>query len=600
MPRTVSVIFMKRLLVLFSAVVLLSVSGLISCTENPSDPDIEQNGGNNDGDNSGNQDGDDNQSGNPDDEDGKGSEGDKTDPEPDPEPEPAPEDIPLTGLKLSVSSLMFGVGDRHTVDVTTIPADASFDIEEFVLVNDREEASQFVSIAERNVTDKNVLELTLRDRRTTEAEYNETLYIVHEPTGVASEPLSVCSVPVAPPEPPAPETYVMPVVRITTSTLRGSITKDIWVDGEIEIEGGAFGDLARMKTQVKGRGNSTWEYPKKPYALKLDKKQEVLGMPKHKRWCLIANWIDLTHMRNRLAYHIGQNTRLAWTPRNEYAEVYFNGEYLGIYLVTEQIKVDENRVDVPELASSDISGDAVTGGYLLELDTYYDEAYKFRTSSTNIPVNLKSPDENVPAAQMNYIRDYMNAADAAMLALWNGTGSAETVYKYIDAESMADYWIVCEVMTNYEILHPKSLYLHKDRNGKLVAGPLWDFDYATMVPSRAQRWGCYGLSAVSGYVEWSWYERCWWNILLMRDPSFRSLVKQRWQELYPFLQSLPAFIESEREKIAEAVARNNSGGWTGWGGVNEESGLSFDAAVTRLKTTCQTRISWLNTEINKW
>ena len=576
-----SVTVMKKIFILLAAVAALSMVALTACTESPADPDIEQ--------------GDDNN--NPGDDEGDDPTDDpKDDPADDPTDEP--ERPQLTGLSVSVSKFVLGVGDRVNLWVSVKPANAAFGVEDFALLDGEGAASQFVSVVERQVTEDNIAVLTIRDRRTTEAEYDETLYVVHLPTGIASEPLSVRSVPVAP---PAPEAYDMPVVRITTQTPRGSITKDIWVDGEIEIEGGsAFGDLARMKTQIKGRGNSTWGYNKKPYALKLDKKQEVLGMPKHKRWCLIANYLDLTHMRNRLAYYIGQNTSLAWTPRNEYAEVYFNGEYLGFYLVTEQIKVDENRVDVPELDPSDVAGDAVTGGYLLELDTYYDEAYKFHTSSTYIPVNLKSPDENVPAAQMNYIRDYMDAADAAFLALWEGRGTADKVYEYVDRQSMIDFWIVNEIMTNYETLHPKSLYLHKDRNGKLAAGPLWDFDYATMVPSRAQRWCCYGLTRPTGYVEWSWYEHSWWNILLTKDVSFRREVKARWQALYPFLQTLPSFIEAERAKIAEAVARNNDRGWRGSGGVNEESGMSFDDAVTRLKNTCQTRISWLNTEINKW
>ena len=416
--------------------------------------------------------------------------------------------------------------------------------------------------------------------------------MVHTPTGLRSEALRVSSAEVE---------YTMPVVRIRTSDSRGSITKETWIDGEIEISGGdAFADLPLMKTQVKGRGNSTWGYPKKPYALKLDKKQEVLGMPKHKRWCLIANWLDVTHMRNRIAYYIGQNTSLSWTPRNEFAEVYFNDEYLGLYQVTEQIKVDENRVDVPELGPSDVADDVVSGGYLLELDTYFDEAYRFRTKSTNIPVNLKSPDEDVPAEQMRYIEEYMNAADAAMLALWEGRGTAESVYEYIDRASVIDYWIVNEVMANFEILHPKSVYLHKDRNGKLEAGPLWDFDYATLTASRAQGWCGYGLTRPTGYVEWSWYERSWWNILLTKDESLRRDAKARWQELYPFLQSVTSFIDAEKKKITQAVKRNNDAGWKGSWTPNEDDSLSFDSAVTRLKTNYQARIEWLNSQIAAW
>ena len=414
--------------------------------------------------------------------------------------------------------------------------------------------------------------------------------------------------PEEPEEPEEPETpeepheYRIPVVRIHTSVYRGSITKDDWVDGEIEIDGGSeFAGLALMKTQVKGRGNSTWGQKKKPYALKLDKKQEVLGMPKHKRWCLLANYMDNTHMRNRLAYHIGQNTGLAWTPRNEFAEVWFNDEYLGLYLVVEQIKVDENRVDIPELSASDISGEAVTGGYLLELDTYFDEAYKFKTTSTKMPVNLKSPDENVPAEQMKYIEDYMNSADNAFLALWLGYGTAEQVYNLVDRGSMADFWIVNEVMGNYEILHPKSTYLYKQRGGKLYAGPLWDFDYGTMRQSKTSAWMCYGLTAPTGYVEWSWYERSWWNILITKDPSFRAEIKQRWQNLYPFLQSVPAFIELDRQRLAEAVKNNDKSGWKSPGGApNEDTGLSFDAAINQLKNTYNSRIAWLNTQISRW
>ena len=562
---------MKRFVVLLAAVAVLGMVALTACTGGPADPDIEQGGSG------------------PADEPGSDPDGDEGE---EPADEPGAERPQPTGLSLSVYELVFGVGDRVALTVSVAPAGAAFDAEDFALQDADGAASQNVSVAESEVTDDNKLILTLRDRRTTQAEYDQTLYVVHLPTGIRSDALRVCSAEVE---------YTMPVVRIYTDASRGSITKDTWIDGEIEISGGeAFAGLSQMKTQIKGRGNSTWSYPKKPYALKLDKKQEVLGMPKHKRWCLIANWLDVTHMRNRIAYYMGQNTSLAWTPRNEYAEVYFNDEYLGLYQVTEQIKVDENRVDVTELDPSDVADDVVTGGYLLEMDTYFDEAYKFRTRSTSIPVNLKSPDEDIPAEQMRYIENYVNEADAAMLALWEGRGTADKVWEYVDRQSMADFWIVNEVMTNYETLHPKSLYFHKERGGRLTAGPLWDFDYATLTGSRARGWCCYGLTRPSGYVEWSWYEHNWWNILLTKDESFRRDVKARWQELYPFLQSVPAFIDAEKRKIATAVKRNDDAGWRGYWTPNEDESLSFEAAVNRLKTNFQSRIEWLNAQISTW
>ena len=558
---------MKRFFILLAAVAALGLITLTACTEGPADPDIEQ-GGDNPGDEPSNN------------------------PSEDPSDDPDAERPQPTGLSLSVHELVLGVGDRATLTVSVAPSDAAFGADDFSLLDAEGAPSQSVSVAESEVTDDNKLILTLRDRRTTQVEYDLTLYVVYTPTGLRSEALRVSSAEVE---------YTMPVVRIYTAARRDTITKDTWIDGEIEISGGdAFDGLSQMKTQIKGRGNSTWSYPKKPYALKLDKKQEVLGMPKHKRWCLIANWLDVTHMRNRIACYLGQNTSLAWTPRNEFAEVYFNDEYLGLYQVTEQIKVDENRVDVTELDPSDVADDVVTGGYLLEMDTYFDEAYRFRTKSTNIPVNLKSPDENVPAEQMNYIENYVNEADAAMLALWEGSGTTDKVYEYVDRKSMIDFWIVNEVMTNYETLHPKSLYFHKERGGKLTAGPLWDFDYATLVSSRVKGWCCYGLTRPAGYVEWSWYEHSWWNILLTKDESFRRDVKTRWQELYPFLQSVPSFIDAEKKKIAPAVKRNDDAAWRGYWTPNEDDTLSFDAAVSRLKTNYQSRIEWLNTQISTW
>ena len=129
-------------------------------------------------------------------------------------------------------------------------------------------------------------------------------------------------------------------------------------------------------------------------------------MPKHKRWCLIANYMDRTLMRNRVAHYVASHTSLQWTPRTRFAEVWFNGEYLGNYLVVEQIKIDENRLNIDELTTDDNEGDALTGGYLLEMDSYFDEMNKFRSSYSDMPVNIKSPDESITAAQFRYIRTY--------------------------------------------------------------------------------------------------------------------------------------------------------------------------------------------------
>jgi len=494
----------------------------------------------------------------------------------------------LSGISLSAQEIVLESGYVARLEIAVTPADAAVEPADLALLNpETGQPSDYLTTACTAKSEAGVFEMVIRDNRSG-SKYKETLEVRCADTDIASGPIVVMSKPYT------------PVVRVKTPTPQEMITKETWVPGSISIDGGnAFDDLPETATQVKGRGNSTWGWNKKPYALKLEKKHEVLGMPKHKRWCLIANYMDRTHLRNRVAYYIGQHSNLAYTVRNQYAELYYNDQYYGLFLLTEQIKVDENRVDIPEMGASDNAGDALTGGYLLEFDTNYDEERKFRTTSTSIPVNIKSPDaEEMTNEQFAYIQQYVNSADAAVAALRKG-GSTDEPFKYLDRESMIDFWICFEVMANHEILHPKSIYFHKDRGGKLVAGPIWDFDYQTLIEETKTQWIDYNL--FHQYNEYPWYENNWWNILLMYDPSFRADVKKRWQEWYPFLKTVPDFMEQERKAIARAVAHDNQR-WTisGTGNPNGDELLSFEAAVARLKSVYRTRLEWMNGEIAKW
>lgn len=484
-------------------------------------------------------------------------------------------------------------GESATVEITADMQGLEVTGADFSLLSASGSEPEFVSISSyQNISDK-VFRLSLRDKRDAASamKYSEEVFVVHTPTGVKdSRPLLLHSA-----------AYI-PVVRLTTEVSQSSINKNTWVKGSIEIDGGGeFPDLEKTVTEVKGRGNSTWGWEKKPYALKLDSKQEVLGMPSHKRWCLIANYMDRTQLRNRVAYHIGDNTNLAYTPRNKYVELYFNGTYQGLYLLTEQIKENKNRVNITEMGANDNSGDAVTGGYLLEYDTNYDEDKRFYSSYTRIPVNLKYPDAaDITSQQWTYIQSYINDVDKAVYNLNYGTGTSTAIFNLLDRQSMIDFWIVFEVMANHEVLHPKSIYFHKDRGGKLIAGPVWDFDYETLVQHTATQWINYNLSWA--YNEFPWYDMNWWNILLKKDSSFRADVKKRWNELYPFLSTIPDYMDKERDYIAKAVVRNNQR-WpsiNGTGNPNRDETLSFDAAVERLKSIYTQRIQWMNTQISMW
>ena len=372
----------------------------------------------------------------------------------------------------------------------------------------------------------------------------------------------------------------LPVVYMTTPGGAGITSKDDWLkDCHLRIVNSDGSEDLSVGASFKGRGNSTWNYPKKPYAIKLDTKSAVLGMPKHKRWVLLANWMDRTLLRNSVAFEVARQTDLEWTPRGTFVEVYLNERHLGNYYLCEQIKVDKNRVNITEMESADVEGEAVTGGYLMELDTYFDEVNRFRTSVCNLPVNMKEPDEDVlVTAQLNYITNYMNEVERTLYADGFATGRAYT--DLLDVSSFIDWWLVHEMTQNAEPKHPKSSYMHKDRSGKLKAGPVWDFDWGTFIPG------------VTGFriKEAIWYGR------LFKDPAFVTEVQQRWNVLKPKFESVLQFIDTQALQI-KGSAEENSRMWPINQNINGDESLDFDAAVQRLRQAYSERLQTLDAAI---
>ncbi|MBR4160170.1 MAG: CotH kinase family protein [Bacteroidaceae bacterium] len=350
----------------------------------------------------------------------------------------------------------------------------------------------------------------------------------------------------------------------TADWLKGTYIKVLNVDGTVCYEG--------TEDNIRGRGNSTWGYPKKPYALKLDSKASILGMPKHKRWVLLANWMDRTLLRNRVAFRMAQATCMGWTPRGEFVEVVLNGKHVGNYYLCEQIKIDENRVNITEMEETDISGDAVTGGYLLELDVNYDEVNKFKSPIKGLPYMFKEPDEDVLGEeQYNYMWHYVGTLEAA---LYDDIRFMTREYAdYMDIDTYIDWWLVHELAFNGEPNHPKSTYMHKDRNGKLKAGPVWDFDWGTFVPT----------SQPFRIAESVYYGR------LLQDPVFVQRVKERWSVLKPKFEEIPDFIDAEKQKLQKSDQINIQL-WPISSRTNGDETLSYEDAVARMKNAFKTRL----------
>lgn len=270
-------------------------------------------------------------------------------------------------------------------------------------------------------------------------------------------------------------------------------------DGEVQYEG--------VLDYIKGRGNHTWTLEKKPYNIKLDKKTDLFGMGKSKSWCLLANANDWSMIKNQLAYDLAYNLGINTTSLTYHVNLYLNGEYAGLYMITEKVDIGENRIDIYDLEGNtedvndkdldeyklagkqnsrefgsikyaDIPNnpDEITGGYLLELEKIYryvNEASGF-ISDIGQPVVVKTP-EYATKKQVEYISGYYQDFEDALYSATGYNSKGKHYSEYIDVVSLARMYVIYEFTSNFDGCS-SSFFLWKDVDGKLTAGPLWDFD----------------------------------------------------------------------------------------------------------------------------
>lgn len=340
------------------------------------------------------------------------------------------------------------------------------------------------------------------------------------------------------------------------------------------------------------RGNSSQSFDQKQYAVETrdaagdNLSVPLLGMPKENDWVLYAPWNDISMIRNVIAYHLWDNMD-HWGPRTRLCEVMLNGEYQGVYVLTESIKRDDNRIKTAKLGEADITGREVTGGYIMKIDASNNDndktfASKVQGLGTNGGGTVNwlyhyPKSKNIAPEQEDYIHKYIDTVET-LIQSSNFADPINGYAKYLSLPSFIDYFIHSELSLNSDGMK-RSAYFYKEKNGldgtkgKFKAGSVWDYNLAYgncnfCKGNQINAWVHEGCETLPTPAMWK---------RLIEDPNFINAVKCRYNELRTSILSdsyIHSFIDSYADTLNEAQARhftqwdalldNGSGGGGGW------------------------------------
>ena len=344
--------------------------------------------------------------------------------------------------------------------------------------------------------------------------------------------------------------------------------------------------------EIRGRGNSTWGLAKKPYKIKFHQKEKFLGKgyANAKKWTFLANAGDKSLMRNAITSLMGDFLGLKNNPAHKFVDLTLNGTFLGNYQISDQVEVRSHRVDITEQDFPLKSNSDITGGYLLEVDGFYD-GNCFTTSTYRVPVRIHYPDEDeIAASQNTYIRNYIRDFEKVLSS--SDFADADKGYrKWVDSVSLANWFLATEISGNIDGYY--STYFYKEQQDSLLYwGPLWDYDIAYdndyRITGTATK-----LMTNDGYGETKqWVNRMW------QDPWFGRLVNRRYQEVVD--AGLEDYMYHQIDSIADLLQESQVLNYNKWGirtRMYHEVVLfsSYDQYIADLKKYINTHMAYLQT-----
>lgn len=337
----------------------------------------------------------------------------------------------------------------------------------------------------------------------------------------------------------------LPVITINTDGGVAITSKDNYVDATYSLDPRGAADVEAFsgELEIRGRGNYTWTgFDKKPYRIKLKDKAGLMGMKKSKHFVLLAHADDnLGFLREAVGFKMSELAPLAWTPGMKPVELILNGDYVGLYFLVENIRVDKDRVNIFD-QEDEVPSTDVTGGWLCEIDNYdEDPAEQIKLTDGDgqpLRVTHKSP-EDVSPEQENWLKNQFQSMDNA---IYNDDPSSSLWETYIDKESLARFFIIQEIMDGQESFHG-SCYLHRDRGAdqKWIWGPVWDFGNTF---NRSDD--------IHIYENPDWGQT--WIHRLVKFDSFQKAAKERFKDFVDNdYKPLMAYIDEFAASIAKAA-----------------------------------------------
>lgn len=390
----------------------------------------------------------------------------------------------------------------------------------------------------------------------------------------------------------------IPSIHINTIGGAAVNSKTVWIPGFLTVVGGDTSDVILNDTiEIRGRGNSTWDMPKKPYRIKFRHKRHLLNMKDDaKDWVLLANYVDKTLIRNAVSFEIGQFLDMEFTPSVKFADVYLNNNYIGNYMVTDQIEAGINRVNIEKLDTTDVVEPNVSGGYLFERDGFYNRELVWYKTPKDVFFTIHEPDPSaVKPSQLTYLTNFTTNFETKLFGA-NWKDSTQGYRAILDTTSFLRWYIASELTGNIDCFWSTNMY--KRRNDpKLYYGPLWDYDIAYNNDKRRNDIAQVRMNDLTS-ARGAFGNRTWIN-QISTDPWFKVAVNNLWKEVVAkdvkarlqfYVDSLVTVLDASIKKNYERWPTLNTLIYNEW-----YKYPTYQEYVNVLKTYINTRVDFLTT-----